>query len=90
MIEQTIAWKNLHYGQIRPYADSIYEYEIKTTLHKDEVKRFCTLFLRPSKIEHAGRFDGSCNFPHGLNSYYKFTKLSENKYHYIVCGPYTG
>ena len=90
MKEQKITYKCLQAGQVRPYADSIYEYELETTLHITEVKRFCTLFLRPSKIEHAGRFDGSCSFPHGLNSYYKFTKKSDTNYHYIVCSPYTG
>lgn len=90
MKEQKITWKTLHDGQMRLCADSVYEYEIFTDLRESSVKEFCTKFLRPSKIEFAGCFNGSCSFPHGLNSYFKFTKKDDNKYYYIVCEPYTG
>lgn len=78
-------------GQVRPYADSIYQYEVESNLSESETKRLCTSFIRRSAFEEPnGKYNGSCGFPHGLNSYYKFTKQVYEKYLYTVCEPYTG
>ena len=100
MKDKHIQWKQIQAGQLRPYADSIYEYEITTNIkgmlynetdeEYDKIKEFCTEILYPSKNEGGGGFNGSCSFPHGLNSYYKFVKRDRGSYHYIVCQPYTG
>lgn len=85
-----IKWEVKRSGQVRSHADSIYEYEVETALPEYEVKRFCTSFLKPSKHEGGGSFSGACSFPHGMDSFYKFEKLEDNKYRYTVCSPYTG
>jgi hypothetical protein len=90
-MDKKIEWKNIRGGQVRLHADSIYEYEIYTTcISEYDVKRFCTSFLRPSKHESGGGFSGACNFPYGLDSFYKFENLGDGKFRYIVCEPYTG
>lgn len=88
---KTISWQVLQAGQIRPYADSIYEYEVKTEIHENQVKEFCFNFLKRVSPKNKGHdFSGSCNFPYGMNSYYTFRKKEENTYMYKVCCPYTG
>lgn len=82
-------------GQVRPYADSIYEYMVTSDLDEDYVKLYCTTILHPSKNEGGGTWNGSCNFPHGLNSFYSFKKMEKTEktfynYKYMVCEPYTG
>ncbi|MCK5015678.1 MAG: hypothetical protein KAS32_01285 [Candidatus Peribacteraceae bacterium] len=88
---KTVSWKILQAGQLRSYADSIYEYEIESTIHENRIKEFCFQFLKKVDPKHKGnQFNGSCNFPFGLSSFYSFTKIEDNKYHYKVCSPYTG
>ncbi len=89
-MEKEISWDIKHSGQVRLHADSIYRYEVSSNLSEEEVKRFCTTFLYPSKNEGGGTFNGSCDFPHGLDSFYKFEKIGDNKYEYTICRPYTG
>jgi len=86
-----IEWKRIRGGQVRPYADTIYEYEIISEMREEEVKRFCKTFLGACKNE-GSCFNGSCGFPFGLEPYCKFEKDEEveNKYNYKICYPYTG
>ncbi len=85
----SISWEVIRAGQVRAYADSIYEYKICSESPEKRVEEFCTKILEPAK--HKGtNFSGSCNFPHGLESFYSFSKIDENIYHYLVCRPYTG
>jgi len=76
-------------GQLRPYADSVYEYEIESTLDPKETENHCTAKVKPCQNKGSD-FSGSCSFPFGLNSFYSFSKIAENKYNYKVCEPYTG
>ena len=89
-MKNKIGWNILESGQQRPYADSIYKYEIESELYEGKIKEFCVKFLCPATHEGGGGFSGACSFPHGLDSYYSFEKISENKYRYKVCQPYTG
>ena len=87
---KTISWKIIASGQPAPYRDSIFKAEIHSTLHPMTVKNFCTMYLRPSSNEYAsGVFNGSCGFPFGLNSYYRFRETRKGVYEYTVCEPYT-
>jgi len=88
---KTISWKVLRAGQVRPYADSVYEYEIESNIHENQVKEFCFTFLKRVNSKNKGNnFSGNCSFPYGLSAYYQFTKVEEGKYLYTVCNPYTG
>jgi len=84
-----IEWTIKRQGQVRPYADSVYEYEIESDLKEAKVRKFCTEILKPSENIGSG-FTGACSFPFGLNSYYSFWKTGDNSYNYKVCCPYTG
>ena len=78
-------------GQLRAYSDSIYEYIIESNEPKNMVERYCTASVHKCKNKHqSGTFDGSCGFPFGLDSYYKLIEISEHRYRYTVCSPYTG
>ena len=87
-----ITWDVLRAGQPRPYADSIYEYKVYSDKSEEDVERFCKTMIKPcsQKANPGDSFSGSSDFPHGMNSYYAFRKLSENTYQYLVCVPYTG
>lgn len=81
--------EKLKAGQVRKYGDSIYEYRIVSDEPVEAVKSHCTTKLRPSKNESPnGHYGGSCGFPFGLESYFKFKKESEGVYLYTVCEPY--
>ena len=83
--------KQLHFGQMGAYRDSIYDFEIISAKPEDEVEKYCTTEIRKCGIKDQGAcFSGNCGFPHDLNSYYKFRKTGENTYRYTVCEPYTG
>ena len=83
--------KKVSGGQLRPYSDSVYVFEVTSDKPEDEVEKHCTQEVkRCNNKSQGGRFDGSCSFPFGLNSYYKFSKVTDNKYRYTVCEPYTG
>jgi len=91
-ITYSIRWQIIRVGQLRLYADSIYEYRIESELHENLIKNFCIKVLRPCSIEGrvgTEQFDGSCSFPHGLQPYYRFRKIEENIYEYVVCEPFT-
>ena len=83
--------KNIRYGQVASYKDSIYEYEVISEVPESEVEKHCITEVKPCKNKSQGSsFHGSCSFPFGLNSYYKFNKVADNTYRYTVCSPYTG
>jgi hypothetical protein len=87
----TIEWEEIRYGQPRPYADTINEFLISSGESERMVKTFCTKFLDPSKNEEPNALhNGLCNFPHGLESFFTFTRTVEGKYLYIVTHPFTG
>lgn len=76
-------------GQVGPYKDSIYKFKVISDLPLSEVKEFCTKTLRRSKNESPnGCYTGSCGFPFGLSSYFRFKKVAEGEYEYTVCEPY--
>lgn len=62
----------VRYGQARKYADSIYEYIIKSHLDENLVKLFCIHVLKPiSQMDT-----------------YNFKKIDNNTYSYYVCIPF--
>lgn len=78
-----------HRGQPRPYADSYYEFTIESERPEQEVKRFCTEFLRPcrrdiQKWNEDQKTDAAAYFA----GYYTFSKSGENQYRYKVTEPY--
>lgn len=99
-IKDDLKIETIKYGQMGQYKDSIYEYKIISKLNNKLIERYCTTKLRPCKNnKQNGCFTGSCGFPFGLESYYKFvhidTIISENGkevlesiYLYTVCEPY--
>jgi hypothetical protein len=93
MIENTftINVETLQAGQVGPYKDSIYKYKITVINPPFNVDRiiedFCTKALKPA-ANKGYNFNGSCNFPFGLNNYYSFTKNEDKSYNYNVCEPY--
>lgn len=89
----SIQFELLQGGQVAPYKDTIYVYKVTSTYEchdKDKfVENFCTKVLRPSKNK-GFNFNGSCNFPFGLDRYHSLTKNEDGSYTYKVCDPYTG
>ena len=82
--------KNIRGGQVRPYADSIYQYKITSDKPEEKVEEHCAKEVhRCSNKLQGGCFTGSTGFPFGLDSYYKFNKMSDGKFSYTVCEPYT-
>ena len=67
----------LQYGQPRPYADSIYEFEIESDQPETIVKNFCTKVLYPYNDSKEWYGDKMT-----------FTKIDDNKYRYKVVSPY--
>lgn len=86
----------IHEGQVRRYGDSIYRYQIASNYSEHIIKGFCTGVLYPATHEAPNaKYNGSTNFPFGLDSYYKFSRMGINEkgnqiYEYVVCRPYTG
>ena len=44
--DYTFSVETIRAGQPRPYADSVYEYIVKSELHEGIVRAFCTCVLR--------------------------------------------
>jgi hypothetical protein len=72
-------------GQPRPYADSVYEYEIinksETKFDKSFVLKLCVQFLRktvPEK-EKTGWWE----------AHYTFEQIDDRTFRYVVVEPYT-
>lgn len=89
-----IAIKHIRSGQVRPYADSVYAYEIETT-PGDDTMAWDTFQNTPrlKKANHrkdAESHDGHCGFPFGLSSYGSLKDISSNgtKWRYTVTEPY--
>lgn len=78
-------------GQVASYKDSIYRFIVQCFLPEEQVEELCKLYCRNSNNKlQGGNFNGSCSFPFGLNSFYRFNKLAYGVYEYTVCEPYTG
>lgn len=80
----------LQCGQPRPYADSVYKYDITTDPQASdaEVWAYCQSF-RPANHRRDGmRHDGSCGFPFGLDSYGSLRKMGSTTWRYEVTEPY--
>jgi len=80
-------------GQTREYEDSIYEYVVHSDWPQNKVEEHCYKHVHKCKNkldDKRDQFSGKSGFPFGLNSFYGFRKLQDDKYLYIVCQPYTG
>ena len=88
-MEEKFEVKEISGGQLRPYADSVYVYEVKSEEPKEEVEKYCM-----KEVHHSGHkgsdFSGSCDFPFGLSSFYSFFEKAPGIYTYKVCEPYAG
>lgn len=83
--------KCLRSGQPRPYADSIYEYDVTTTPGtSDEAWELCQSLCIAKNRRDGASHDGACGFPFGLQSYGSLRKLNEHgtKWNYRVTSPY--
>lgn len=79
----------LRAGQPRPYADSEYEYIVRTD-EKSEwtIEKFCTCVLRPCSQKRSDWSKRSGDADKYFLGYYIFEKVSENTYKYYVREPY--
>lgn len=86
--DYTFSVETIRAGQPRPYADSVYEYIVKSELREGIVRAFCTCVLHlqmqrkedwKSLKEDPGSF---------FNGYYTFQKIDENTYKYYVFKPF--
>ena len=79
-----------HSGQVRPYGDSVYDFEITSGMSPGEILALCKKYLYNSNNrKDDATHNGSCGFPFGLESFFSFVKIGENKYRYTVTEPYT-
>lgn len=75
-------------GQPKPYADSTYEYIIRSNKYEHEVKRFCTSILCYCEQEKKDWKQYSENPGSYFHGYYTFDKIDSNTYRYYVFQPY--
>lgn len=75
-------------GQPRPYADSHYEYTIRTNKSDYEVKQFCTKVLCYCKQEKKDWKQYSEDPGSYFHGYYTFDKIDNNTYRYYVFQPF--
>lgn len=88
-IPEGITYETIRAGQVGPYKDSVHKFKVTSDLPEAEVKRFCTeTLMRSNNQSNSGCYNGSCGFPFGLSSYFRFVKLEEGVYEYMVCQPY--
>lgn len=100
-IKDEMEVKTIRAGQVSAYKDSIYEYQITTSLDSNVVENYCTTKLHKCiNKSNYGCFDGFSRYPFRLESYYSFrewsTIIKENPpyevvsriYKYTVCEPY--
>lgn len=79
-------------GQVRAYADSVYEYHI-VTVHEVGDERLweeCQEIHKTGYRKDDEKHTGHCGFPFGLNSFGSLVRLGPNKWRYTVTEPYTG
>lgn len=82
--------KTLRYGQVRPYADSIYDYIVESEQPEFVVKNFCTKVLQPNTQEYNDWKPYNKDPSSYFAGYYDFRKVKDNTYSYHVVIPYTG
>mgnify|MGYP006967465292 FL=1 len=86
--DYTFSVETIRAGQPRPYADSVYEYIVKSELHEGIVRAFCTCVLRlqrQRKEDWKSFTEDPSSF---FNGYYTFQKIDENTYKYYVFEPF--
>lgn len=85
---KTVESKQTKNGQVGKYKDSIYQWVITSQEPEDKVREHCQTLMKSENEHPNGNFGGSCNFPFGLNSYFKFTNNNDGTFTYTVCVPY--
>lgn len=73
----------LQYGQERPYADFVYDYEIESGLDEGTVEIFATKVLKPCELKYSPEKIEESYF----NTTYTFGKVGSNTYRYTVREP---
>lgn len=86
----TFTHKVIHAGQPRPYADSVFKFEVVASpdATDEQVWAHCQTLRRASNRDDRQRHDGSCGFPYGLSSYGSLNKRSATVWSYEVTEPY--
>lgn len=86
--DYTFSVETIREGQPRPYADSTYEYIVKSELPEGTVRMFCTHLLRictQTKEQWKSYREDPSSYFYG---YYTFQKIDENTYKYYVFKPF--
>lgn len=85
-----ISKKCLRGGQLFPYGDSVYDYEIEISepASDDEVWKLCQTFKRAYHRDDNQKHNGHCGFPFALDSYGSLKRTGETSYRYTVTEPY--
>ena len=83
--------KCVQYGQVLPYDDSVYIFEVETTPGTDtEAWEVCQSLRGASHRKDGVTHDGRCGFPFGLDTFGSLKQLDETgtKWRYTVTSPY--
>jgi len=82
-----------HSGQKRPYGDTFREFTIKTDKPENEVKDYCTESVYKCNLTTdeylADERAGVKDFGDHFRSNYKFRKVRDGEYSYVVTQPST-
>lgn len=86
-----VTFKCTHSGQKRAYGDSFYEYDVKSALSYDEVKRVCSEKIYKAMSEEDYKTDYAANrsADNFFRASYRFTNMGNGNYRYVVVFPYT-
>ena len=82
--------KCLRSGQARPYQDSVYQYQVKSTKEATdaEVWEACQKLRRAENRRDGIGHTGACGFPFGLSSFGSLNKQADGTWIYAVTKPY--
>ena len=79
-------------GQVRPYADSVYIYDVTAPegATDEQVWEACQTLRKCANRDQNRGHNGSCSFPYGMQSFGSLKPIEGNSYRYSVTEPYTG
>jgi hypothetical protein len=82
-----------HSGQKRRYGDTFREFTVKSDKPESEVKAYCTEHVRKCELTSEQYLSelraGLSDFGDHFRSHYKFYKLGDDNYAYVITEPST-
>jgi hypothetical protein len=79
-----VTFTNTHSGQKKAYGDSFYEYDVASDLPAAEVEKVCAI----PESQYLAELRANHSMDNAFRASYKFTRVGEGKYRYVVSYPY--